>query len=330
MWNRRLYDIVTQESSSASSSSNRRTHVRKFETRRLEHDWVRIYYRIQLQLRFVRTRIILMNMLGHEGYDSMLRNEDVRRMATTSMAQIQERKMVRTAKVNGKLFILGEDLVPYQGDHAATADPLQCDHPNDELRLLGNKTAKSVYCRMCHRRWKRIDVNEFKVDFGEVPRDDHVLNFGKYMTWKYLEAYREDPDYCTWILQTADLSRGTDHESTVALKHFAQYIFLKDSGQLPQVGQRLIDSRPEIREALQIDRNRRMQSRPVRNVPTVAHLPDMEGSLQDIPLSFSSTTDRRRTIAEVDTVHDAAGDAGMEPIGPDGWEFPREPLPRSS
>ena len=131
-----------------------------------------------------------MNMLGQESYDSMLRNEDVRRMATTSMAQIQERKMVRTAKVNGKLFILGEDLVPYQGEHAATADPLHCDHPNDELRLLGNKTARSVYCRMCHRRWKRIDVNEFKTDFGEVPRDDHVLNFGMYMTWKYLEAYR--------------------------------------------------------------------------------------------------------------------------------------------
>ena len=130
MLNRRLYDIVTQESSSASSSSNRRNHVHKFDTRRLDHDWVRIYYRIQLQFRFVRARIALQSMLGREGYDDMIRNEDVRRMATNSMAQTQERKMVRTAKVSGKLFILGEDLVPYQGDHAAVADPLQCDHPN--------------------------------------------------------------------------------------------------------------------------------------------------------------------------------------------------------
>ena len=82
----------------------------------------------------------------------MLLNKDVRRMALTSTVQIQERKVLRTAKVNGKMFIIGEDLSPYKGEQAATADPWQCEHPNDELRIQGNKTQRSVYCRRCHRR----------------------------------------------------------------------------------------------------------------------------------------------------------------------------------
>ena len=345
MLNRRMFDIVTQESS-ASSSSSRRNHVSEFGQKRLIHDWVRMVLRIQLQFRYVRAKIAVESMLGHEDFDDMILNQNVRRiaMSSTTQTQIQEREIVRTAKVNGQVFILGEALVPYQDNHAAVADPLQCDHPNDELRLLGNKTAKSVYCRMCHRRWKRIDVNEFQMDFGEVPRDNHVLNYGKYMTWTYLEAYREDYDYCTWTLQTADMNSGTDHESTGALKHFAQYIFLKDSGELPRPTQQLMEARPEIRNAMRTGRNRRIQVQRERNVPggllfpggaTVTHLPDMERSGQDatsqeIPLSIPpSTTDRRRTIAEADTVHDVAGDVGMEAIGTDGWEFPLEPLPRS-
>ena len=327
MLNRRLFDIVTQDRSSG--SSNRRARVQQFTTKRLDWNWVRLYYRIQVLFRFIRQKLSLIAMIGQENYDNMLQNEDVRRMALTSTAQVRERKVLRTAKVNGHMFIIGEDLPLYQGEPAATADPWKCEHPNDELRIQGNKTTRSVYCRVCHRRWKRIDLEEFTVDFGETPRDDHTLNYGRYMSWKYLEVYREDHDYCTWTLQTADMNRGTCHESTVALKHFAQYIFLKDQGQLPRPGQPLLDSRPEIRNVLQIDRNRRMQARSVPNVPTVTHLPDMEGRLQDLPLSLSSTTDRRRTIAEANTAHDAAGDAGMELIGTEEWEFPREPFPPS-
>ena len=76
----------------------------------------------------------------------MLQNEDVKRMATSSATQIQERRMLRTASVSGHQFIIGEDLPPFKGDPEATADPLACSHPNDELRIQGNKTVKAVYC----------------------------------------------------------------------------------------------------------------------------------------------------------------------------------------
>ena len=104
----------------------------------------------------------------------------------------------------------------------------------------------------------------------------------------------------------------------MALKHFAQYIFLKDVGQLPKRGQTLLEARPEIHNVL---RSRRLQERPVP--VTVTHLPDMEGRLQDFPPNLDSTSDRRRTIADANNVHDATGDAEMGQSGQDGWVFPQ-------
>ena len=62
------------------------------------------------------------------------------------------------------------------------------------------------------------------------------------------------------------------------------------------------------------------------------HLPDAEMRFQDIPLQVpnqESTSDRRRIFAEASAAHDAVGDAAMDQIGLETWEFPQEPLPPS-
>ena len=127
MWNRRLYNIVTQDSSS-SSRTNRQGQPRKFLPERVIYDWKRLFYRAQVLLRYMRMTLGLKAMIGDEAFERLLKNDDLQRMATQE-AERQERRTVRSAQIKGVRFIFGEVLPLYQGTPDATADPLTCEHP---------------------------------------------------------------------------------------------------------------------------------------------------------------------------------------------------------
>ena len=292
--------------------------------------WYRLAARIQVLFKFMRAAIGLRNMIGAENFKRLIGDEDLRRMANRETER-QEAQVVRSAQIGNLRFIFGERLTPYQGKATPTTHPEQCEHPNEALRLQGNKFQHTVYCQRCHARWLRTDLQNLAADLQMDPRDDSTLSYGKYCTWTYLEVYQRDPGYCNWTLQTAELG-----EATPALRHFAAYLMTRLQGRATPAG------RPQ--PAVQAPR-RATTSQPsassrgpapgtpnVSGGPLTVHLPTEDTRFENIPLHIpntDSTSARRRTFAETSVVQDAGGDAAMVQIGQETWEFPQEPFPPS-
>ena len=122
--------------------------------------------------------------------------------------------------------------------------------------------------------------------------------------------YDNFPDYCKWTLQTVNFDRGSARESTMAMRHFARYLYRMNTQRAPLLGEGAPPS--------------------TSNGPMAVHLPAAEARTRTKKGSQTrgeSPTDRRRTFAEASAAHDAAGDAAMATSGQDGWEFPQEQSP---
>ena len=194
MFNRRLISIVQSEGSNRSSAAvPRRARTRTPEW--VRRQWDRVFAKIQIIFRFIRDALGVRAIVGEDNFKKFLQDSDINRMATQENDR-QESRVVRSAVIRDTRFIFGEILPPYMGEPTATLQPDECDHPNEALQLLGNKYQKSVYCKRCHKRWRRTDLQNLQCDLRDEPRDDHVLSYGRFITWTYLEVYRNHPGYC--------------------------------------------------------------------------------------------------------------------------------------
>ena len=328
MFNRRLFNIVSQERDLERANSQQRPRQRTPEW--AERNWHRIFARIQVMFKFLKSAWALQSMIGEANFKRLMGDDDLKRMANRETQQ-REAQMVRSAMIGTVRFIFGERVTQYKGNPPPMLHPEQCNHPNEALKLQGNKVQRAVYCQRCHARWLRTDLQNLAADLQMDPRDDSTLSYGKYCTWTYLEVYQRDPGYCNWTLQTAELG-----EATPALRHFAAYLMTRLQGRATPAG------RPQ--PAVQAPR-RATTSQPsassrgpapgapsVSSGPMTVHLPTEDTRFEDIPLHIpntDSTSARRRTFAETSVVQDAGGDEAMVQIGQETWEFPREPFPPS-
>ena len=151
MFNRRLINIVSQDSSSSRTNVNPQRRPRQRTPEWLKWQWERLFGRIQVLLRFTRAAIGLRSMIGPENFKKVLEDEDLQRMASREVER-QQIRAVRSAQIRNHRFIFGEMIAPYMGEPTATAHPETCEHPNEALRLQGNKYQKAVYCLLCHVR----------------------------------------------------------------------------------------------------------------------------------------------------------------------------------
>ena len=325
-----MFDIVNRDCSSRSNQTPQ-LRPRQCAPEWCETQWSRLYGKIRVLIRFTRDAMCVKRMIGNENFKKMVLDEnDLERMATQEHRRREERTP-RLGAVHGKQFLFGTMLTPWKGQPDATADPLSCEHPDEALALSSNKYLRAVYCKKCHCRWSRTDLDQLENPdtMKEEPRDDHLILYGgTYLNWSYLEVYNYDPGYCQWTLRTANFQEGTMMESSARLRHFALYIYRKsNNGQDPIYGPNWKSVRAHPKAATANIASSSNSRAPKAPGPLLAvHLPDAER--QGIP-NPELTSDRHRTIAMISAAQDAAGDAVMSETGLDNWEFPQEPLPPS-
>ena len=117
--------------------------------------------------------------------------------------------------------IVGQEL-PRSGNTFGTVDPTTCDHPTTAMVARGNKHEKWWTCKFCGTRWIRQDVH---VMTGIEETDDEWIGFGRYRSHEMGLVRIADPNYCKWVLETAEKEPGT---CCPALLRFARYLARKE------------------------------------------------------------------------------------------------------
>ena len=117
--------------------------------------------------------------------------------------------------INGE--IVGKPLPRGKADDCRIL-PEMCPHEAKHMKGRGNKNTMWWTCANCQSRWERRTVDTTPAT--GPPTDTEVLTFGKCVGQTYKQTATKNPDYCQWILQTAD----GDGDSCPQLKRFAQYL----------------------------------------------------------------------------------------------------------
>ena len=108
-------------------------------------------------------------------------------------------------------------------DDSTPAD--MCLHEAKFMRPRGNRTTNWWTCLNCHSRWERRKREETPVT--GTPTDHEMLTFGKHAGKTFLETATAHPDYCQWIIQTADnpyIPYKSVQDPSPQLQRFAQYL----------------------------------------------------------------------------------------------------------
>jgi len=100
--------------------------------------------------------------------------------------------------------------------------PEMCQHESRYMKTRGNRTTKWWTCVSCQSRWERRPLDTTPAT--GPPTDTEVLTFGKFVGQTYLQTATMNPNYCKWILQTAD----GDGDSSPQLTRFAQYLVSRE------------------------------------------------------------------------------------------------------
>ena len=85
------------------------------------------------------------------------------------------------------------------------------------MRRRGNKYLRAWVCLECQTRWQRYLVDEANPG---PPRGSHVVLFGRHMGKTYKEVYQNNPDYCEWVIRTAN----TETNPSPGFTKFARWI----------------------------------------------------------------------------------------------------------
>ena len=78
-------------------------------------------------------------------------------------------------------------------------------------------------CAACGKRWERIPLTEFEPSMSNPLDDNDILTFGKHLGYTYLQVWKQDPNYCQWVLETAEMG-----DASPQLKRFAHYVAQKE------------------------------------------------------------------------------------------------------
>jgi hypothetical protein len=159
-------------------------------------------------------------VLGEKVFDQLL-------PAATGAAPPQTPVKFRIIGKKGEA--MGKILPPGQGEKdkkTASMDPVMCRHPDAEMMARGNAKDKWWTCKKCLSRFERLTVSEM-TPADSQPQDQDLVVFGKYTGSTYLEVYQQDPQYCNWLMQTAEA--GESSEQMLRLANYIQTMRLVET-----------------------------------------------------------------------------------------------------
>ena len=100
--------------------------------------------------------------------------------------------------------------------------PEMCQHESRYMKTRGNRTTKWWTCISCQSRWERRPLD--MTPTTGPPTDTEVLTFGKFVGMTFLQTATMNPNYCKWILQTAE----SEGDSSPQLQRLAQYLVARE------------------------------------------------------------------------------------------------------
>jgi hypothetical protein len=193
------------------------------------HMWKRLYLLAELLLRFMQRKIFLTELMGEDAINPPEDEEEYEKIyVDADLPHPRTNKPWRVMTFQGEKFIVGKEMTEGRGMRdmsRRTHDPAVCQHPSDLMHGRGGRGDKRWWsCQACGTRWERIPLASFEPKTDTLGPMDRIT-FGKYMGKTYNAVYQEHPEYCAWILQTAE----TGDRPSQQLTRFARYLTTRET-----------------------------------------------------------------------------------------------------
>lgn len=205
------------------------TIVRSIPPERIQHMWRRLYLLAEAFLRFTQRKNFLMTVMGEDTINPPEEEEEYEKIYVDPDRPSQKtNKPWRIITFQGEKYVVGKEMPEGKGvvdKKKHTHDPLTCQHPSDMMSGRGGRGDKKWWCcQACGTRWERILLSSFEGTKDRQSGTD-LITFGKHAGKTYNTVYVQHPDYCDWILRTAE----TGDSPCQSLLKFAKYLATREA-----------------------------------------------------------------------------------------------------
>ena len=218
--------------STTSSSGARRPLGESLRSKYLIHMWQRAVTLATMFLQFIQVKNFLLGKMPKETIDPSSSDSEYEKIPVPGEAPKKKGDKSQPWTVHkhkGIPFIVGPVMGPGLGvvdQSKITHSPLLCQHPSDKMCARGGRGTPPTlwwYCEACGNRWQRIPLSNYE-SAGTVSSGNDILCFGKHIGKTCRTVYGKHPEYCQWILKTAETGDSPCQE----LLKFARYISSRD------------------------------------------------------------------------------------------------------
>ena len=188
--------------------------------------WNRLVILAKIFMRFTQVKNFLITVMGKET-NRPPKSDDEWEMIDVDPEEPREEsnRLWRTINLQGEQYVVGEVLTESKYVKNSTHNPIICQHPAEKMYGRGARADKKWwYCQACGTRWERILLSNFEGTSNHQNGTD-LITFGKHAGKTYNTVYVTHPDYCEWILKTAETG---DSPSPELLK-FAKYLATREA-----------------------------------------------------------------------------------------------------
>jgi hypothetical protein len=194
--------------------------------------WKRLYLLAETLLRFTQRKNYITELMGKEAVTPPEEDEEYERISVNDgdpgYPRTNQGESWRTLVFQNKKFVVGKELPEGVGMRdltKRTLDPSLCQHPTDLMFARGGRGDKKWWlCQACGTRWQRIPLDDLAPRTETLGSRDRIT-FGKYLGQSYQQVYLNHPDYCQWVLQTAE----TGDAPSWMLIRFAKWLATKEA-----------------------------------------------------------------------------------------------------
>jgi hypothetical protein len=205
------------------------TFVRSIPAQTICHMWKRLYLLAEMFLRFTQRKNFLIEKMGEDAINPPEEEEEYEKIYTDLDHPNQKtNKPWRVIAFQGEPYVVGKEMTEGQGridKTKRTHDPSVCQHPSDLMHGRGGRGEKKWWsCPLCGTRWERIPLVNLEAK-TELPGPMDRITFGRYTGKTYQTVHLQHPEYCDWILRTAE----TGDNPSQQLLRLAKYLATKEA-----------------------------------------------------------------------------------------------------
>ena len=200
----------------------------KLCTKQREARWKSLMIKVFLMFEFLAKRLKLILLLGENVFQMLCKASlpQIPMMETPEVAgsNVEHLEVVIPLRViRGE--IVGDTLPPGEGEtdkKYANTDPMECNHPVDQMRARANQHQEWWTCQQCLNRWERKKIRKI-IPIAKEPGDQEIVTFGKHKGMTFQQVYQTDRQYCCWAVKTMEAGDNRNPCSKGLLR-FARYV----------------------------------------------------------------------------------------------------------